>query len=230
MYIELRFIFIIFLKLVNINMIIFIKEGKNMNIFQEGWINFKSMFTSRKYVSFKGCTTRREYWTTCFIIFLISLCLFVLDLSLSPNLLVTKYLLKETASTTSLDYFFNIIGIPFLSTLFAMITFLPILSMSVRRLHDTGHSGLFILIAFLLFFVAYMFIIPTSYYIESVEGGVVLVSSILSLIFLFASFVFSVIIIVYLASKSSYEDNKYREHFSQHNDKVENQSSNINNS
>ena len=38
-------------------------------------------------------------------------------------------------------------GIPVLSTIFSLATFIPLLAMSVRRLHDVGKSGWWLFIS-----------------------------------------------------------------------------------
>lgn len=184
-----------------------------MNIFQEGWINFKSLFTSDKYVSFKGCTTRREFWTTHFIHAIIGLCIFILDFALNPNALVSYLVLIRGASSLSrIGYSSSINGLPVLSILYSMIMFLPMLSLTVRRLHDTGHSGWLIFADCALLTLGNIFLIPARIYsMYSFAGGEFFISTIFSIIFNLASIVLSIIILVFEIKKSVYKNNKYRE-------------------
>ena len=80
----------------------------------------------QKYVEFNGRATRSEYWY--FVLFLlgIGLVLAVVD--------GTVYGFGEHGSQ------------PF-SSVFSLVTFLPSLAVAVRRLHDIGRSGWWILIA-----------------------------------------------------------------------------------
>lgn len=82
----------------------------------------------RKYVVFDGRARRREYWMFVLINLLISCALAALGVMMSD----------------SAGAGFNI-----LSALYALAVFLPSLGVSVRRLHDTGRSGWWLLIVLL---------------------------------------------------------------------------------
>ena len=68
--------------------------------------------------------------------------------------------------TLVLDYKLDMINIEFgigaLSGLYTLIVFLPSLAVSVRRLHDTGHSGWYYLLTFIpilgALFLLYFFV------------------------------------------------------------------------
>ena len=77
----------------------------------------KLFFTN--YVNFGGRSTRSEYWW----VFLF-------------NILVSLALYPITVAT----------GLSFLSALWSLGTLLPGIGLSIRRLHDAGHSGWWILI------------------------------------------------------------------------------------
>lgn len=81
----------------------------------------------RKYAVFSGRARRREYWFFVLFNFIISL-VFV-----------------------ALDFLFGTIdlqaGVGLLSGLYALAVLIPGLAVSVRRLHDTGRSGWWLLIA-----------------------------------------------------------------------------------
>ena len=76
----------------------------------------------RKYFVWKGRASRSEFWW--FYLFCI----------------------LGSIVTTLVDLIY---GVPLLNTVFAMATFFPTLSVFIRRLHDTGHSGWWYWIIFL---------------------------------------------------------------------------------
>jgi len=79
----------------------------------------------RKYVEFSGRAKRREYWTFVLISLVISLILSFIDRMLG-------------LSTEQ--------GVGLLSGIYSLAVLLPSLAVTVRRLHDTGRSGWWILI------------------------------------------------------------------------------------
>ena len=76
----------------------------------------------RKYVVWEGRASRSEFWW------------FALFVALGSFV------------TTLID---SLYGVPVLNTIFILGTFLPYLSVLIRRLHDTGHSGWWYWIVFL---------------------------------------------------------------------------------
>lgn len=74
-----------------------------------------------KYVTFKGRARRSEYWWFRLLNLIVSIVTLVLDYKLDM---------------INIEF-----GIGALSGLYTLIVFLPSLAVSVRRLHDTGHSG-----------------------------------------------------------------------------------------
>lgn len=73
----------------------------------------------KKYVDFTGRARRTEYWMFTLFTFLISVALMLVD---------------------------TVVGTVFLGTLFSLGMLLPGLAVSVRRLHDTGRGGLWLLL------------------------------------------------------------------------------------
>lgn len=73
----------------------------------------------KKYVEFTGRARRKEYWMFVLISFLISIAISLIG---------------------------HVVGIPLLSYVYALAVLLPSLSVAVRRLHDTSHSGWWFLI------------------------------------------------------------------------------------
>jgi uncharacterized membrane protein YhaH (DUF805 family) len=80
----------------------------------------------RKTFNFSGRSRRKEYWMFILVTFIISVILTILEMALG------------------LEFNENF-GI--LTTLFSLILLIPSLSVTVRRLHDTGKSGWWILIS-----------------------------------------------------------------------------------
>ena len=80
-----------------------------------------------RWKDFQGRSTRREFWMYTLVLTLLSVLLGVLDL----------ILLGEEAALTQLFT---------LSNAFSLITIIPGLSVSVRRLHDIGKSGWWLLV------------------------------------------------------------------------------------
>lgn len=78
----------------------------------------------RNYFDFQGRATRPEYWWFALFVFLLSMCTALIDLSLG----------------------FDLEGIGPASAIGLLATFVPNLSVAVRRLHDIGRSGWWLLI------------------------------------------------------------------------------------
>ena len=83
----------------------------------------KTCFT--KYVTFTGRASRPEYWYWCLFSLLGIICTFVID----------GLILNDLENTP-------------VNLLFSIITFLPGLAVSVRRLHDVNRSGWWVLLLF----------------------------------------------------------------------------------
>ena len=78
-----------------------------------------------KYVTFTGRASRPEYWYWCLFSLLGIICTFVID----------GLILNDLENTH-------------VNLLFSIITFLPGLAVSVRRLHDVNRSGWWVLLLF----------------------------------------------------------------------------------
>ncbi|MFD5429582.1 DUF805 domain-containing protein [Streptomyces sp. NPDC127084] len=74
----------------------------------------------KKYAAFSGRARRQEFWMFTLINVIIQLVL------------------------TGLDY--GVLGLGILGPIYVLLTFLPSLAVTVRRLHDTGRSGWFVLL------------------------------------------------------------------------------------
>lgn len=101
----------------------------------------------KKYATFKGRATRSEYW------------LFTL-----VNVIVVLGL-AGMAIEAKIDWLINVAGLYWLATI------IPSFSVAVRRLHDTGRSGWFLLLSFIPIVGVYVFIIMTTDSGEDNEYG-----------------------------------------------------------
>jgi len=73
----------------------------------------------KKYICFDGRAGRREYW---------------------------MFFLWNFIVATVLGFILSALGVPALANIYTLAVFLPYLSVSVRRLHDIGKGGLWVLI------------------------------------------------------------------------------------
>lgn len=99
-----------------------------------------------KYASFSGRASRSEFWW--FYLFYVVV---VLVLNFVDSILGWQY------GSSSFDVTMNdtvnhytVGGVGILATIFGLLTLLPMLGVMARRLHDSGHSGLWIIWGYLL--------------------------------------------------------------------------------
>jgi uncharacterized membrane protein YhaH (DUF805 family) len=97
----------------------------------------------RKYVTFSGRATRSEFWWFYLFTVLVNLVATSQASSFVPTLLDGQDMTENESS-----YFLNNFFFLYLSTITSLILLLPSLAVGVRRLHDVGRSGWWILIAF----------------------------------------------------------------------------------
>ena len=97
----------------------------------------------RKYVTFSGRATRSEFWWFYLFTVLVNLVATSQASSFLPTLLDGQDMTENESS-----YFLNNFFFLYLSTITSLILLLPSLAVAVRRLHDIGRSGWWILIAF----------------------------------------------------------------------------------
>ena len=83
----------------------------------------------QNYFDFKGRASRLEFW------------LFIITIQL------IGFLIKYSENMFTLYPLYSDISV--FSVIFVCLTFLPSLAISVRRLHDTGRSGWWLLLVFL---------------------------------------------------------------------------------
>ena len=82
----------------------------------------------RRWSDFAGRSTRREYWMYTLVLIIISFVLGILD----------GIILGEAALSQILTF----------GNVFSLVTLVPSISVSVRRLHDIDRSGWWFLLAF----------------------------------------------------------------------------------
>ena len=99
----------------------------------------------RKYVDFSGRARRKEYWMYTLINILIVLV---------PYVFIVWQSLNGSGSASGL-----VTAAGGLIFLYSLATFLPGLGVLVRRLHNTGRSGWWVLINFVPFFGAIAFLV-----------------------------------------------------------------------
>ena len=97
----------------------------------------------RKYVTFSGRATRSEFWWFFLFTVLVNLAA-TSQASSFVHVLFDGQDMTENESSYFLNNFFFL----YLSTITSLILLLPSLAVAVRRLHDVGRSGWWILIAF----------------------------------------------------------------------------------
>jgi uncharacterized membrane protein YhaH (DUF805 family) len=83
----------------------------------------------KKYAVFTGRAQRKEYWFFVLFVVLVSIVLTFID---------------NMTGTYNRD-----VGLGLLSGVFSLAMLVPSLAVTVRRLHDTGRSGWWILLAFI---------------------------------------------------------------------------------
>jgi uncharacterized membrane protein YhaH (DUF805 family) len=83
----------------------------------------------KKYAEFNGRARRKEYWYFVLFNILISIALAIID--------------NATGSLNAKA------GVGLFGTIYALGVLLPSIAVSVRRLHDTGRSGWWLLISFI---------------------------------------------------------------------------------
>ncbi len=82
-----------------------------------------------KYVTFSGRAVRSEFWWFALFVFGGQIALSIVDSVVFGTTTTTEYGFEASTET------------PILSGIFALATFLPMVSVAVRRLHDRDKSG-----------------------------------------------------------------------------------------
>lgn len=104
----------------------------------------------RNYVGFSGRATRSEFWWWILFINLVSLVLYIIDSA--AGLHITQNV-DWNIDMNGTPQIITVPGMPLLSQLWSLAVLLPTIAMTMRRYHDAGHSGWWVLWNFLLTFV-----------------------------------------------------------------------------
>ncbi len=88
-----------------------------------------------KYVTFTGRATRREFWLWTLAVFIFAFCTQIIDMTLIAPMLGFERFQPDAGQPLTL--------------LLMLAIILPNLAVGIRRLHDTGRSGWWMLIAFI---------------------------------------------------------------------------------
>jgi len=97
----------------------------------------------KKYAQFSGRASRKEYWT--FTLVNLAVMIFFLVANAFVSFLMIKVNVRDPGPTPEMDPVQSLLMIVF--AVFMLATFLPGLAVGVRRLHDTGRSGWWMLIS-----------------------------------------------------------------------------------
>lgn len=90
-----------------------------------------------KYATFRGRATRSEFWWFYLFLIIVGFVLSIADNALGWQL--------GTSTMTINDTLYDVPGAGVLSSFFSLATLLPFLAVGARRLHDAGHSGLWLI-------------------------------------------------------------------------------------
>ena len=115
-----------------------------------------------KYADFKGLATREEYWMF-FVWKLIFVVLSVGPLIIINNRLRNNYLDDYSINSQSVILFLGIIGL--ICVVILIVSIIPSIAILVRRLHDSGKSGLWyflILIPYIGALIIFIFTLLSS--------------------------------------------------------------------
>ena len=129
----------------------------------------------RNYVQFNGRARRKEYWMF--------------------TLFNTLFYFLATIIDGALGL------VAGLSIIYYLVVLIPSLSVAVRRLHDVGKSGWFLLLGVVASFIggSLLFIFPTNVGVATVAGGLMGIMSI----------IFGIWIFILFCSNSKPGENKY---------------------
>lgn len=118
-----------------------------------------------RYAQFSGRASRSEFWFFVLFNFIVSIILGVLDTTLGTGYtyeVVTNSLTTATTEAASISVS-QTIG--YLQTFYGLAVLIPSIALSIRRLHDTGKSGWWLLIGLIPiigFFVLIFFYVQDS--------------------------------------------------------------------
>lgn len=123
----------------------------------------------RNYAVFRGRAARREYWWFSLALFLAGLVAALID-DLAFGIVATGGL-EGTAGPVHAGLWAQIGQGP-VASLLGLLTFLPALSVAVRRLHDTERSGWLLLLPFAVAFGGPIFVFLFAPFFGGIVAGV----------------------------------------------------------
>ena len=109
----------------------------------------------KNYAKCNGRSRRSEFWFFQLFIYLIGLPLYVIMNAMTPT--------NNYSSSSNYENYYLVVG---LFLVFILVIAIPQISVSVRRLHDTGKSGLFYFVSFIPFVGGFILL-----YLCSVDSG-----------------------------------------------------------
>ncbi len=124
---------------------------------------FKKVFLEN-YANFKGRASRREYWLFTIIYNMIAMVLMLVVLFFFFLFLIAFTVKNNDMAQSPFIGIFAMLGLYLAMFLVLVPFFLPALAVTVRRLHDTGRCGWYILLSFIpiVGLVVYYFLILQS--------------------------------------------------------------------
>ena len=163
-----------------------------------------------KYAVFTGRARRAEYWY--FVLFMV-LVSWALSIWSSVKLL-PLFLLDGPGAADAWTNPFEILklgGAPMIiSGIFSLAMLLPSLAVFVRRLHDTNHSGWWVLAFYLFYIVDLVLLVFFSVYVVQMSGA--MSGALYAVIFLVLSLgllAFAIVLLVWLCTAGTVGPNKY---------------------
>ena len=166
------------------------------------WTAVKTCF--KKYFDFKGRARRSEYWW--FILFI-----FIISIVWSLIYMYFLMTIEPFNDTLAFSTYLKTTGLMILPMLFLVI---PQWAVLTRRLHDSGHSGWWVVaslaVSFIYMIVYYSMMYQVYKNIENMEyTPVSLPLTIISVILALAVLVIGIILLVFTIQDSKREENKY---------------------
>lgn len=146
----------------------------------------------KHYFDFKGRARRKEYWMFMLFFVLFFFACYMIDIILFADIDAISNMNPSEMPQMSEIPFFKWFPV---SILFAIVSFIPSLAVLVRRLHDTSHSGYWVLGYYALYIVTLLLPAPTK----------------IASLCVFLLFVLSVTLLVFMVKDSVYEENKWGE-------------------
>lgn len=119
----------------------FFKHSELIGVKMFHWLNYVLF---KNYFNFKGRATRREFWWFCLALFIIAIFYFSIVMLVAPDKIMQSRIVMN-------------------------IFTIPCYAVTVRRLHDTGRSGWWVLLSFLPFIGSIVLLV---FMLEKSEKGI----------------------------------------------------------